>query len=341
VLNSKQTVSRIPEPAIDDPPISSGDEESSSNNTPSSPEYTDRRDQTAQTPKKKVPQISPLKRARGTTAQQRSPAKDKLRKNSIAKGLQSFGVKGDDEDEMFTAFRAPNKGKLKQYSSRSTFANIHGEPTRNDKSRRKHQPLASSPSKTTGETIEFKVPMGFSTDDVPSSSFPTETSRGDDKVFYSDLDFDLDGSSSPLSSISSSVDYLLTAEQRSRLEFAPVAVHCPVCEQVIDDEFADRVKASEGKGFRKQEQVCVAHKKRTAERDWVERGYPTIDWEGLDGRIERHFPALKDMLLGRKPSFYRTKLESEGKRDNIRLTATSDMAALSSGYYGGKGSKQM
>jgi hypothetical protein len=184
--------------------------------------------------------------------------------------------------------------------------------------------------------------MGFSTDDIPSSSFPTETSRGDDNAFYSDLDLDPDGSMSPLSSVSSTIDYLLTADQKSHLDFAPVEVHCPICDKVIDDEFADRVKALEGKPYKQQEDLCIAHKKRTAERDWVERGYPTIDWEGLDRRIEGHFPMLKDMLLGEQPSFYRNQVESsEGKRDNIRLTASSNMAALSSGYYGGKGSDQM
>lgn len=44
--------------------------------------------------------------------------------------------------------------------------------------------------------------------------------------------------------------------------------------------------------------------------EWAQRRYPRIGWGRLDTRMQKHFSALRNILNGETPSFYRLELES-------------------------------
>jgi hypothetical protein len=45
--------------------------------------------------------------------------------------------------------------------------------------------------------------------------------------------------------------------------------------------------------IRTQVKFCRVHKKNSAQNEWIENGYPTIDWNGLDARLTEHHSYIK------------------------------------------------
>lgn len=98
--------------------------------------------------------------------------------------------------------------------------------------------------------------------------------------------------------------------------------------------------------LRQQAQFCKAHKERSAESEWTERGYPIIDWQQLDARIANFHTSMDDILSTRKSSFYRNAFEDtlkSGKNKTIQecLIGGDEIEGMSPGYYGGRGAKVM
>lgn len=98
--------------------------------------------------------------------------------------------------------------------------------------------------------------------------------------------------------------------------------------------------------LRQQTQFCKAHKERSAESEWIERGYPKIDWQQLDARIADFHISMDDILSRRKSSFYRNAFEDtlkSGKNKTIQesLIGGDEIEGMSPGYYGGRGAKVM
>ena len=94
---------------------------------------------------------------------------------------------------------------------------------------------------------------------------------------------------------------------------------------------------------RQQRAFCEAHKRKdeleAAETEWAVRRYPAIDWQKLDARLQKFSPALRGILNGVTPSFYRSELASAvAERVNSKFRCMENATA---GYYGPRGQRVM
>jgi hypothetical protein len=78
---------------------------------------------------------------------------------------------------------------------------------------------------------------------------------------------------------------------------------------------------------------------KAAENRWASRGYPRIGWRTLDARIKKKLPALRHILDGAVPSYYREDLEcSVATRVNPKFRGMDNATAC---YYGPRGQSMM
>ena len=90
---------------------------------------------------------------------------------------------------------------------------------------------------------------------------------------------------------------------------------------------------------------CQNHKRLAAVAKYLHNRYPAIDWEALPARLKRHDATLDAMLAGRRPSHYRTQLESHlasvaGRKGFHNRLAAGVQNAVP-GYYGVRGARRM
>lgn len=160
--------------------------------------------------------------------------------------------------------------------------------------------------------------------------------------------------SSPLSSLDdSSLDCsqegipFITSEDIPEYSATSRPALCPMCKQPVDKSYLEQfTKVGTRMSLRQQAQFCKAHKERSAESEWAERGYPKIDWQQLDARIAILHTSMDDILSRRKSSFYRNAFEDSlksGKKRTIQdnLLGGDEIEGTSPGYYGSKGAKVM
>ena len=184
---------------------------------------------------------------------------------------------------------------------------------------------------------EFKVPIG-----IDWSSSLAASSAKDTRMF----DFDTGDSSlsSPLSSASSGFLNELSQVEEA-LKPKPVLALCPMCREEVDPESLIRFQSQPRQRVRDQARFCESHKQTTAEKEWREKGYPSIDWEAFDERIAGHFADLEKLLVPENNSYYRNILDTalkSGKGKNLRLTLSGDaLETISCGYYGTRGGSKM
>ncbi|KEQ77208.1 hypothetical protein M436DRAFT_38980 [Aureobasidium namibiae CBS 147.97] len=97
--------------------------------------------------------------------------------------------------------------------------------------------------------------------------------------------------------------------------------------------------------LRLQEKFCQAHKSRTADDVWLDRGYPKIDWSALRSRLDAHQDHIHAVLDGDYESPYykqHAKVVTDIKnRSNTAAVASGRFTGLRAGYYGTKGEKIM
>ena len=160
--------------------------------------------------------------------------------------------------------------------------------------------------------------------------------------------------SSPLSSLDDSTLVpsqegipIITSEDIKIHTGKPQSAVCPMCKQPVDQSYLEEfIKVGTRMILRQQAQFCKAHKERSAETEWTERGYPKIDWQQLDARITKFHISMDDVLSRRKSSFYRNAFEDSlksGKNKTIQesLIGGDEIEGMSPGYYGGRGAKVM
>jgi len=122
---------------------------------------------------------------------------------------------------------------------------------------------------------------------------------------------------------------------------------CSFCKDTVENTFLEeRMRIGKRLTIRQQAQFCKDHKRRAAEDEWRERGYPTIDWASFDGRLNHYHLALDNILQKRRTSFYRNAfgdLVKSGKNWTWQQDVMSGnrIEELSPGYYGGRGAKLM
>ncbi|EGE06662.1 hypothetical protein TEQG_05660 [Trichophyton equinum CBS 127.97] len=71
-------------------------------------------------------------------------------------------------------------------------------------------------------------------------------------------------------------------------------VLCPICEAKISRQLFNKYNTGAQFMTVKQEALlCKAHHEESARLDWVNRGYPSINWQNLEYRLQRFHPHLR------------------------------------------------
>ncbi|KAJ5897468.1 hypothetical protein N7504_007756 [Penicillium tannophilum] len=269
----------------------------------------------------------PSSSARSIVTPGRTPQKSKADSaQSSTKKSKSKSNKGDSssESEPEVGFKVP--------------IHVHAPSPKKSKSSTEVKKKAPSP--------QFKMPPAIQTDLFPASSLGA--SSRDVQLNAGDLSSD-SSLSTPLSSPSSSI---MDAMQREtgfesgadrRSPSPPRKALCPMCNAEVDPEILRQFQAQPKQRLREQQRFCASHKQDTATKEWEAQGYPDINWDTFEHRLEGYFPDMDKYLDPEEPSYYRNILESAQKAGkNLRLTLDGDgIEVISCGYYGTKGAQKM
>lgn len=184
-------------------------------------------------------------------------------------------------------------------------------------------------------TLSQSPPFQTSQETEYTSSFPTSTQLEQDDIFS-------DENSTELSSTNSDISRELSLVDRRELGLPIPTITCPLCgKQIKHDDLEDEALAVKGKRFNQQSIFCRNHRVRDASNEWVKRKYPKIKWDSLAKRSERYFAELEDILSRRKASFYRNVLQEEKTPGKAMRLTIDKVEKVSAGYYGSQGSNIM
>jgi hypothetical protein len=89
--------------------------------------------------------------------------------------------------------------------------------------------------------------------------------------------------------------------------------------------------------------ICTEHKAVSLREEWMERGYPEIDWKGMKKRIETHYKPIKAIVHGETESPFMAIFKQQEKdvRGNPILLIQKDHRLQYPGYYGPRGANIM
>lgn len=205
---------------------------------------------------------------------------------------------------------------------------------------------SSTEAKKKALSPQFKMPPPIQTDSYPASSLGV--SSRDVQLNADDLSSD-STLSTPLSSPSSSIMEAMQFESGfesdsgKRPPSPPGKALCPMCNAEVDPKILRQFQAQPNQRLREQQRFCASHKQDTATKEWEAQGYPKINWDTFEHRLEGHFPNMDKYLNPEEPSYYRNIVESAQKAGkNLRLTLDGDgIEVISCGYYGTKGAQKM
>lgn len=113
-------------------------------------------------------------------------------------------------------------------------------------------------------------------------------------------------------------------------------MRCPACGDAVDAGFWKALKFDvAAASVRKQLEFCTAHRRTAAQREWLAKGLPTIDWKDLDTRLARfHFRVYQILESGNFARFA-DATERETLQEAWQLTAQCPLSHA--GYYGPRG----
>ncbi|PLB55163.1 hypothetical protein P170DRAFT_461093 [Aspergillus steynii IBT 23096] len=383
-----------PEPATDDEPISSSDEDTKPDpESESEDEVTPRG--SGEKLEDKMAKISPKSdRKLPSPRSVKAPAKSKFggatrKRASTGSAIQSKDDADDDLFPMWASSQPSKRRKVAGYISKgswqsdnhirapgpsqaSTKSETPRESARTTKSKAKQKAVTTSAKKEKAQKHEFKVPKGvdmdspspssttrsrpefkappFPPDGISSSSFATSSAREPPTLDFDDDDSPL---STPLSSASSTLmqqfadldDEMLAVKDELEESEPKEGFFCPMCKQAVDPELLIRFQAQPRQRIRDQQRFCESHKQQSAETEWQQKGYPSIDWDKFDDRIAGHFDYIDTLLVSESPSYFRNILDTvlkSGKAKNFKLTLSGDgLETISCGYYGTRGADIM
>ncbi|KAM0341016.1 hypothetical protein ACHAPU_010248 [Fusarium lateritium] len=137
-----------------------------------------------------------------------------------------------------------------------------------------------------------------------------------------------------LSAIESDNDVLLEDEEN----FQDKTAQCPWCGELVPEQALKEFSKGKRLNVQMQTRFCAKHKKETAMETWRERGYPHIDWNRLEGRLDDHRAFLTRIVDGKK-SFFRDILAEKVETGQAR--SLKKEGNLNPGYYGPRGCKLM
>ncbi|KAJ4400649.1 hypothetical protein N0V85_005703 [Neurospora sp. IMI 360204] len=115
---------------------------------------------------------------------------------------------------------------------------------------------------------------------------------------------------------------------------------CPMCDEEVDESFMEELKARRTRlTLHQEQQFCQSHRKKSAKKEWADRGYPDIDWTVLDRRIKKHYDFLRTILNGGKSHY--ANVFSDRIKSGQNKTLLKSEANLTPGYYGMRGLRIM
>ncbi|CUS10168.1 unnamed protein product [Tuber aestivum] len=126
-----------------------------------------------------------------------------------------------------------------------------------------------------------------------------------------------------------------------------VEIECQACNEPLPPNFLETWKNG---GFRKGHipllewmDICTEHKAMSLREEWMEKGYPKIDWKGLKKRIESHYKPIQAIIHGEAESPFMTIFQQQEKdvRGNPILLLRKDHRLQYPGYYGPRGANIM
>ncbi|KAH8428093.1 RTC4 family protein [Aspergillus melleus] len=372
-----------PEPATDDEPVSSSDEDTKLDGDSESEDEIRPRASEEKLEVKMAKSSPKSEKEIGSPRFGKSPQKNRKR---AATGPAPLDEEGEGMFLEWSASQSYKRRRSAHYPSKRT-SDVHITAPSSNKasaksetppaSARKEKPKAGKKAGTTSakgkETPkpEFKVPIGadiegpssssktrsqpefkvppFPADGISSSSFATSSAREPPTLDFDDDDSPL---STPLSSASSTFmqqfeldDEMLAVKDELENIESKEGSFCPMCKQAVDPELLMRFQNQPRQRIRDQKRFCESHKQQSAQTEWQEKGYPSIDWDKFDDRINDHFDYIDTLLTSESPSYFRNILDTtmkSGKAQNFRLTLAGDgLETISCGYYGTRGADKM
>lgn len=130
-----------------------------------------------------------------------------------------------------------------------------------------------------------------------------------------------------------------TATDDKNANLGPDQAPCPMCDEPVDKEWLNEFSNGQRMSIARQAKFCHQHKKRTAKERWKAKGYPEINWEGLEARIAEHHSHLKSLINGASSHFGKQLLDKIKTGKNRTLFTTDEYPVP--GYYGLRGMSTM
>lgn len=281
------------------------------------------------------------KRKIGYTARNIHLAKDEVKVEPEVKFAAPAALPVEEKPSPQTEFKAPRAiNELARRSSRNASKKAPFQ-----------KPLTDPLIESTRTGPKFKMPTVL---DDPDSSAPSLA----DSIFdvpeaSQEKPRGRSGSTSSLSS-HSSIDMQLSLAEQQALAHDDTGDgldgkewdRCDICHSRVERSvFRELTAKYKGKGIRRRQRICAAHKQREVQRTWLEKGYPIIDWQRLEAeRIPKHMPHLTKILRRKAPSFYRTKLDGvarDGRKALYDYLKEGVIYVVKQGYYGPRGARVM
>ncbi|KAI9656447.1 MAG: hypothetical protein M1829_000406 [Trizodia sp. TS-e1964] len=126
---------------------------------------------------------------------------------------------------------------------------------------------------------------------------------------------------------------------------SPSVSLCPMCKQIVEPALFQSYDTGGRMNVRKQRELCTAHRRNSARHEWDARGYPTIDWQKFQVRVEQFYGVLDNILRGKQKSHFREALRIKVDMGNTitlkKSIMTTEFRVLTPGYYGPRGARAM
>ncbi|KAI3400438.1 hypothetical protein diail_3059 [Diaporthe ilicicola] len=224
---------------------------------------------------------------------------------AVAKKEESSSLSELDSDDALSDPPRPRKGQVQGQYQKQTQKTAKRQP-KNAAKNRSRQPSADE---DISQRREFRMPEGYN----DFASVP--------EVIGLDMPQFLD----------------TTMDKAAQL--APGKAPCPMCDEPVDKQWLSEYSKGQRMSISRQAKFCHLHKKRSAEELWAARGYPEVDWDRLEARIEAHRGYLESLING-AASHYGERLRERIRAGENRTLFTTDDYPVP-GYYGLRGMSAM
>ncbi|CAG7959478.1 unnamed protein product [Penicillium nalgiovense] len=272
------------------------------------------------------------------------------RKGTFSRTHSAMTGSDDEEDLFFFSSQSHKRQRATKYASKASYFNRPSFPPRPTEKAKEPSPVEETP-KEPEET--FIMPK-----DIENSSFREPRGGEDSNSSFSHGPYTMEeyeamllDDDSPLSSPSSSTYEQMSqseelAAKENRQPSPPRRALCPMCHKEVDWASLEIFKAQPKQRIREQVMFCESHKLRSAMDLWRERGYPNIDWDGFEERVQSYFPQLEKLLVPGAFSYYRNILSTSfapGKARNFRVRVSDGerLETMTCGYYGTMGATKI